>query len=547
MNSTAVMSGYEVAARELVRGARIRDLFGVVGDDTISLTTEMIDAGARYHPARHEAAAVGMADGYAWATGELGVCLVTRGPGLVNALTAARTAARGHRRVLIVTGEAAPGDHTADVKYVDAAVVVRGAGLEYIGAPTSGVLVSALREALSAAYAGRTAVLAIGDDVLAGAAGTGRPFSAEPALTPAAPAEIAPTGDQVQAIADPLRAAAHPLLLAGGGAADAETCELLSVIAERTGARLGTTMLARDAFTGHPHNLGLVGGFASDSAVDALGGIDCVVAFGAGLNHFTTAERTLFTDATVIQVDTDPAALGRHLPVDIAVLAAARATAVRLLDALEPEPATNGAELFEIGTPCYMGADESNGDGLDPRAATAAIAALLPAERSVVVDSGRFMGWPARFVPVPGPGRFRLAAEFGAIGGGLGIALGVSAARPAEATVLFVGDGGLSNLIGDLETAAHCVSPLLIVVLNDSSYAAEFRVQRIRGLRTELAALRAVDFAAVARGFGLAGETVRTIAEIDALAERIRTLEGPLLIDCKIRELDIDSLQRWGS
>lgn len=549
MSTTVLTPVSRLIARELLRVVPIEDMFGVVGDDTIALTTAILDAGVRYHPTRHEAAAVGMADGYAWATGGLGLATVTRGPGLVNALTAARTAARAHRRVLIITGEAAAGDPAGDVKGVDAATLVRGAGLAYVHAPTGGSVVRAVREAIAAAYAGETAVLAIGDDVLTSAADAGETLAMSPndPHLERASAEVAPSPAEIDAIVAAIDAAEHPLLLAGRGAADAETCRLLTAVADRTGAWLGTTMLARDAFYGHPHNLGLVGGFASDSAVTTLGEIDCAVVLGAALNRFTTAEGTLFRGATVIQVDTDPAALGRDLPVSTAIVASARSTAARLLDAVSECPTPRLAPRAEVGIPRYLGPDESGPDGADPRAAIAAIAAALPADRSVVVDSGRFMGWPARFVPVPGPGRFRLTAEFGAIGGGLGVALGVSAARPDTTTVLFAGDGGLSSLIGDLETAAHCGAPLLIVVLNDASYAAEFRIQRIRGGRTDLAALRDVDFAAVAGAFGMRGATVRTIAEIAALGAEIGRLDRPMLIDVKIRELDIDSAHSWGS
>jgi acetolactate synthase-1/2/3 large subunit len=536
--------GYHLVA-EQIAAAGVRDLFGVVGDDTIATVTELVDRGVRYHAARHEAAAVGMADGYSWATGEIGVCTVTRGPGLLNALTAARTAARGNRAVLIVTGEMPRGGTTSDVKHLDAAAVVGAAGIAFLGVSEPGAVAATTREALALAKSGVTCVLAIADDLLSGPAHEASATTAAPAAAPAPPVPPAPTEAEIAGIAKLLAASRRPLILVGRGGADAATRALLAALADRVDARIGTTLPLRGLFSGHRRNLGVVGGFASDPAVDTLAEIDCVVAFGAGLNRFTTAERTLFTDASVVHVDTDHGALGRFLEVDVGVVGRADVVARRLLAAI-PEPLDRGAAaMSDLGQPTYLGPDESGADGLDPRVATVELAALLAAERAIVVDSGRFMGWPTRFVATPGPQEFRLTVEFGAIGAGLGVALGAAIARPNALTVLFAGDGGLSNLLGDLETVANCGVPLLVVVYNDSSYGAEFRVQRARGLDPALAGLRTVEFAAVAGALGLRAATVRDLGELRALADELRALDAPFLIDLRIRELDIDSGRMW--
>jgi thiamine pyrophosphate-dependent acetolactate synthase large subunit-like protein len=359
------------------------------------------------------------------------------------------------------------------------------------------------------------------------------PVSAEPSP------ELEPDDRSLDRLAEVMGAARRPLILAGRGAAEAHAT--LIALAERIGARLGTTALTKDQFLGHPHNLGVVGGFATDTAVEELAEIDCVLAFGASLNQFTLGERTLFRDAAIVQVDADASALGRLSPVTLAVHASAGAAAARLLDRLAP---AERPALREIGRPTYNGPDAETGDRLDPRRATAEIAKLVPEPRTVVIDCGRFMGWPARFVPA-GPNGFRMTAEFGAIGTGLGTALGVAAARPDRPTVLFVGDGGLSNLPGDLETAAHIEAPLLIVVLNDASYAAEFRIQRKRDLPTALSELRDVAFADVARAYGIEAATARSVEDLSALAPRLATLDSAFLIDCKIAELDADSWRTW--
>ncbi len=127
----------------------------------------------------------------------------------------------------------------------------------------------------------------------------------------------------------------------------------------------------------------------------------------------------------------------------------------------------------------------------------------LPEDRVVVLDSGRFMTSPARFIRVPEPGCFRLTADAGSIAIGLGVALGAAIARPKAANVLFVGDGGLSMSMGDLETAARNAVRLIVVVMNDRAYGAEYVHLQADGLPPNYAALPEIDFAGVARALGI--------------------------------------------
>jgi acetolactate synthase-1/2/3 large subunit len=113
----------------------------------------------------------------------------------------------------------------------------------------------------------------------------------------------------------------------------------MTALAERTGALLGTSLLAKSLFRGHPLDIGVVGGFATETARRLLAAVDCLVAFGASLNVFTRAHGSLFDGARIVQVDVDPAQIGRFGRVDVGVVGDARATATELLRQLEPLPA----------------------------------------------------------------------------------------------------------------------------------------------------------------------------------------------------------------
>jgi acetolactate synthase I/II/III large subunit len=544
--------------------AGVRRFFGVVGDDTIPFMTELKNMGTRYTPARHEAVAVGMADGYSWASGSIGLAVLTRGPGLVNGLTAAHAAVGGKRGVVIVAGDAPIGaDRYCDYKYIDPGPVIDSAGLVHFAVARPGGEVAAVRGALTAAAAGRPAVISVPANILNGPAGGASSWSSgtvrdssgtvwDEATQKEEPSPgILAHDDDIERIAELLSTAARPLIVVGRGAAN-DVCRAHVIeLAERSGALIGTTLLARDLFRGHRLNLGIVGGWASDPATPVLAEVDTVLAVGASLNTYTTAEHSLFKGATIVQVDADPAALGMHCRVDLPVLGDATDVVKRVLAALPegkdgPFPQHDSELLASLTQPPYAGSDESVADELDPRPLALRIGQLLPRDCAVVLDSGRFMSWPGRFVSTSGPAWFRNTCDFGAISAGLAIALGAALGRPDTPTALFIGDGGLSMVLGDLDTAAALDARLLIFVFNDCSYGAERYHQERRGLPTELADLRSIEFAEVARILGMDAATVRTMDDLEGLADRIGVPSAPMLIDCKVRrELRLERYVSW--
>ena len=497
--------------------------FGLMGEDTAELITDLARRGIAYHPARHENVAVNMADGYAWATGGLGVVVLSRGPGATNGATALGTAALQSRRVLVISGEARAGvrDPKAEIDQRGLAALL-GLRIEVPAAPADvrGALAAAAADALG----GRPAWLAIPVDVLHapldGGAGAAMPSPPAPAAVPAPPPAA------IRDAAARLAAARRPLVLAGRGALDAG--EPLRTLAERAGALLGTTLLGKDLFRGHPNALGIVGGFSGPPARELLEEVDLVLAFGASLSPFTRAGGRLFADVPVIRFDSAPGA-GVH--------ADARAAALALLAVLPDGDGALDAATAERLRAAQAPArdDDGTADRVDPRALLVALDGLLPEHRVVVSDGGHCLGFPAMHVHVDEPGAYLLPQGMHAIAMGLGAALGVAVARPDRQTVLFIGDGSLSMTLGDLITVAHHPVPLLVVVLNDRAYGAERHLLDLSGQPNHMSQLPDVDFAAVAAGLGIRAATIRTVADLRAQAEHLREpLAAPALLDCKI-------------
>jgi len=264
-----------------------------------------------------------------------------------------------------------------------------------------------------------------------------------------------------------------------------------------------------------------------------------VVAWGSTLNMWTTRHQTIIArNAIVAQVDHDRSALGRNRPVHIGLVGdcAKTAEACRTQSTAAekwrtPELAKRiAAEGRWRDTP-YV--DDGDEDHIDPRTLNIALDDILPAQRTVVVDSGNFMGYPSMFLAVPDAAGFCFTQAFQSIGLGLAGAIGAALARPDRLTVAALGDGGFLMSLVELTTAVRLGLPMVIVVHNDAAYGAE--VHHFEGQPLDLVRFPDTDLAAIARGFGCEGVTVRRQQDLGAVK---RWLAGPrstpLLVDAKV-------------
>jgi acetolactate synthase I/II/III large subunit len=286
-------------------------VFGVLGDGNLHWVPQLVARhGARYVAARHEAAAVAMADGYARATGCPGVCTVTQGPGLTQTGTTLTEARRARTPLVLVAGDTLRGfhDHAQDIAQEPFALATAGA---YRGVGHAGTLGKDVAEAFRHARLGHgPIVLSVPLD-----AQTAPVADDAPAYVPStrglAPAQrAAPDPERVAAVAAMLAEAKRPVVLAGRGAVAAGARAEVLEIAERIGAVLVTSLQAKGWFRGEAFDLGIAGGFSHDLCRDVLGEADLVLAVGAHLNRFTVAHGSLFPRARVVHVDRDPDAIG---------------------------------------------------------------------------------------------------------------------------------------------------------------------------------------------------------------------------------------------
>jgi thiamine pyrophosphate-dependent acetolactate synthase large subunit-like protein len=515
--------------------AGVGAVFGVVGSGNFHVTNALAAAGARFIAARHEGGAAVMADAYARVSGKLGVLSVHQGPGLTNAMTGITEAAKSRTPLLILAAEAtAPRSNF----YIDQSALASAVGAVPERITSAETAAADLARAYRTATGERRTVLL--NLPLNVQAAPGREFD----LPVMRPVPIpAPAADAIAELADALADAERPVFLAGRGARNAG--KDIKHLSERTGALLSTSAACRGLFRGEEFSLDVSGGFATPAAAELITNADLLVGWGCALNMWTTRHGALIGDGTtVVQVDLDPGALGAHHRIDLGVVGDAAATARAVAVELERRghrasgyrSAKVAGRLAREGRWRDVPFEAEAEDGrIDPRVLSAALDDLLPAERTVAVDSGNFMGYPAMYLGVPDADGFVFTQAFQSIGLGLATAIGAAVARPDRLTVAALGDGGALMGISELETAVRLGLGLLVVVYDDEAYGAEVHHFGPDGHPLGHVIFPPADIADIGRGFGCAGITVRTPADLAAVAGWVSGPRGrPLVVDAKV-------------
>nr|WP_041730926.1 thiamine pyrophosphate-binding protein [Conexibacter woesei] len=559
------------AVGRTLAAAGVGTVFGVLGSGNLVVTNALVTGGARFLAARHEGGAICMADGWARVSGEVGVCSVHQGPGLTNAITGLAEAAKSHTPLLVLAADTPAADVHSNFRIDQAGLVESvGAAAERVESAAS-ACADALRALGRAARERRPVVLMLPLDVQAAPA---PPISGEFRVQETQDSPLIGDAPELAAVVELLRGAARPVIVAGRGAVLSDAGPALERLGARCGALLATSAPANGLFAGNPWALGIAGGFSSPLAQELLPQADLVLAFGATLNHWTTRHGTLFGSAPVVQVDVEPAALGVHGPRAAAVAGDAAAVAEALAAALpaaaptqepraavgwrmqaigeqiaargwaqEPLAAAEAGEPSGAAPPVASGAGEpsraadASGTGfVDPRTLTLALDAILPDDRTVAVDSGHFLGWPAMYLRVPDARAWVFPNGFQGVGLGLGCAIGAAVARPDRVTVAALGDGGCFMALPELETAARLRLRLLVLVYDDAAYGAE--VHHFAPAGHDLTGVRFpdADLAALGRAAGAQGVTVRSVEDLGAVTAWLAGdgPPSPLVVDAKV-------------
>lgn len=532
---------YQLAA-EAFAAEGVATYFTLMGDANMHWATALSALpGITAVHVRHEHATVAMAMGYHGATGRTGIASVTCGPGFTQVMTALAGASRNRVPLVLFAGETPLAD-SWHLQGIDQRALALPTGAQYIQVHSATRLHDAIREAF---YVARTeqrpAVLALPYDLQKQVPADPGPYRTSDSIVPAIGRPL-PDPAQVAELARLLLAAERPVLVAGRGVLEAGCEELVEHLAERSGALLATTLRARGLFDANPFGIGLAGGYARPIGRQLAAEADLVLMLGASITHYTLDGGKMFPRARIAQVDLAPLGYNNgmrsadmHLKGDVA------ATIAALIDAMGQRPAAASIRSAETArlirdTPDDTRAFTVAPGTLDPRAAIVALDAAVPRDFTTIEGAGHSSFWPCVMRGRNAYSHIALKG-FGAIGNALCFAAGAAAARRDGRVLVIDGDGGVMMHIQELETLRREGLKLLLVVLNDGGYGAEIHKMRKEGISEAGAVFGRPDFAAIARGFGLAGVTVTDLDDLPRLMEDYLAQDLPMIWDLPISDL----------
>lgn len=544
------MKGHDAVIR-ILESQSVDTLFTYMSEDNMSLMSkiETQHEGIRLIKNRHEQGALAMSDGYARTTGDIGVCLIGRGPAIAQTGTAMVTARKKGSNVLVIVPEPRRTDGY-DIKAFDQE--------QYLNSTIGSVESIRSHETLASQFRDAIRRVKVGDGPLAVQISWDVLDEAMPEDVDASsidsepPARAVPDGrvrpnqariDEAIEMYVESDAFTPPLVLAGRGAMQSGAKEAIEEFAERTSALLATTLQARDYFADHPYYLGFTGKWGSDLANQHAVESKLVFAVGASLNPYTIDKGHVFGEETeVIHVDQDPGVIGEHAEIDLGIHGDARTTMELLTEELAEMDVDREGELWsdslreEVAEFDPMNDQEfqETPNTMDPRELVRALDDLLPADRKVVTDAGHFARWVVDGVHAP-PEDFTFTSDFASIGLGLPIGIGTAVAADDQPCFAVCGDGGFTMSIQELETAVRHDVDVTIVVMDDSSLSSEYHTLEARGDDPEVARIESADFADVAEAFGADAYRAQSISEVENLADVLGNApNGPTVVECAV-------------
>ena len=500
----------------------------------------------------HEHSAVSMADGYFRATGEVGIASVTCGPGFTQTATALTMAARGNIPLVAFVGDP-PLNATYHVQAFDPGPLTATTGAHYIPMRHIDRVLDNVREAFYVArHERRPVVLAVPMDLQKQKYPHLVKYRTSHDLVPTAQ-RPAPDPEMIDRAAAMIAEAKRPIILGGRGAARSGAGPALEALGEQIGALLGTSLLGKGLFDHHPYSIGTAGQFATDPARKLYAECDLVIGVGAALGHYTTEGGYLYPNAKVIHVDINPRGLFQGLRVaDLYIKADAKLAAEALVAKLRerkisgkgvrtPELAKEMAAALARPDPKQFPPTPNT---IDPREVTLELDRVIPKDWDVLVGSAHFFSIALTHLRGRAPERYHVINDFGAIGSGLTAAIGLAAARNDGKVVLIDGDGSLLMQIQELDTAMRHKVRLLVITFNDGGYASEAHKFRAAKMDPSEAIHGRTDFAAVAKGFGLRGETVKTLGRFESLFKEYEKADRAEVWDVHIDDMIVSKLLR---
>ena len=531
---TKTATGAKCVVRAL-EGHGVELIFGYPGGANLPLYDELARSPIRHILARHEQGAAHMADGYARATGKVGVCTATSGPGATNLVTGIATAYMDSSALVALTGQVA-----RDLIGNDAFQEVDTTGItipitkhNYL-IQDGDQLSQAIGEAFYLAGSARPGpvLIDVPKDVLLGPCTLRDP--GPPRMEGYRPTLKGHPG-QIKRAAAIVKAAERPVIIVGGGIRTPQAYEALLALAERLEIPVVSTLMGKGGFpNSHRLHFGLYGYHGRIAANTAITEADVIIGVATRFGDRSTGSTLHFApQAKIVHIDIDPAEVGKNIPALIPIVGDAdhilREMAGQLKDASHPEWVGRLQKQAE-GHPLA----DLNGEVTIPKVLRA-LKQVCP-DPILVTDVGRHQIFAAHYFPVDSCRSFLTSGGLGTMGFGLPAAIGAKLGRPDRPVVAVCGDGGFLMTCQELVTATVENVPVIALVMHDRCLGMIRQLQHaFYGKRFTACDLGdAVDFARLAESMGALG--IAVARDVDIAPALARALEAgrPCVLDCRI-------------
>ena len=547
--SNEVLTGAQAVIRSLEL-LGVDTVFGLPGGAILPTYDPLMDSKIiRHILVRHEQGAGHAAEGYASASGKLGVCIATSGPGATNLVTAIADAHMDSVPLLAITGQV--GSHLIGTDAFQEADIVG------ITMPITkhSFLVSdpadvpgAIAAAVLIATTGRPGPVLV--DITKDAQVKSAEFVWPPKVDlPGYKPVTKPHGKQIQAAANLIKESKKPILYVGGGVIRAGAHKELLKLAELIGAPVTTTLMARGAFPdSHDQHLGMPGMHGTVPAVTALQKADLLITLGARFDDRVTGDVKSFApNAKVIHVDIDPAEIGKIRFADVPIVGDAKEVITELTDELtnslkgkKPEIGEWWSFLNGLRERYPLGFTEPEDGKLSPQYVIQRIGEISGPEAIFAAGVGQHQMWSAQFIKYERPNSWLNSGGAGTMGYSVPAAMGAKVAQPDRLVWSIDGDGCFQMTNQELATCTINNIPIKVAIINNSSlgmvrqWQTLFYNQRYSNtdLHTGTDTIMVPDFVKLAEAYGCLGIRVETEEEVDAAIKlAIETNDRPVVID----------------
>ncbi|MEV4689801.1 acetolactate synthase large subunit [Micromonospora echinospora] len=545
--ATAQVSGAGSLVRSL-EALGVDVVFGIPGGAILPAYDPLYDSTVRHILVRHEQGAGHAATGYAQATGRVGVCIATSGPGATNLVTPIADAYMDSVPIVAITGQVArPSIGTDAFQEADIQGITLPITKHNFLVQTADEIPRVLAEAFHLAATGRPGpvLVDIPKDVLQAPA----TFSWPPALDlPGYRPTLHPHGKQIREAARLMTGARRPILYVGGGVLKAGATEGLRKLAEQTGIPVVTTLMALGAFPdSHRQHLGMPGMHGTVSAVYGLQKADLIVALGARFDDRVTGRLDSFApDATVVHADIDPAEIGKNRHADVPIVGDARHVIDELIAAVTAEQAAHPsvdltdwwAQLDDLRERYPLGFEEPADGTLSPQYVIKRLGEIAGPDAIYVAGVGQHQMWASQFISYEKPHTWLNSGGLGTMGYAVPAAMGAKVGKPDTTVWAVDGDGCFQMTNQELATCALEGIPVKIAVINNGNLGMVRQWQTLfygeRYSNTELGTHkhRIPDFVKLAEALGCVGLRCENAADVDKTIEAAMAInDAPVVID----------------